>query len=64
MVFEPTETVKEVVLPMAMVARPAVRPAGMVATDGWVVTAAGRADWAVTTVGMPVTTPRLLVWVR
>ena len=36
----------------------------MVATAGCEVTAGGRADCAVSTEGMPVTTPRELVWVR
>lgn len=36
----------------------------MVATEGWAVTAGGRADWAVSTAGMPVMTPSLLVMVR
>lgn len=42
-------------------------PAGLVATAGWVVTGVGwvvTADgWVVTGVGIPVTTPRELVWV-
>lgn len=63
----PTETSKEVKLRdmfCMMWVTPSGRPAGMVATSGWEVTAGGRADWAVATEGMPVTTPRELVCVR
>jgi hypothetical protein len=70
----PTETSKEVKLRemfCMMWVTPSGRPAGMVATSGcevtasgWVVTAEGRADCAVATAGMPVITPRELVWVR
>lgn len=63
----PTETSKEVRLRemfCMMWVTPSGRPAGMVATSGCEVTAGGRADWAVSTAGMPVTTPRELVCVR
>jgi hypothetical protein len=63
----PTETSKEVRLRetfCTMLVTPSGRPAGMVATAGCEVTAGGRADWAVSTAGMPVTTPRELVCVR
>ena len=63
----PTETSKEVRLRemfCMMWVTPSGRPAGMVATSGCVVTAGGSADWAVSTEGMPVTTPRELVCVR
>ena len=63
----PTETSKEVRLRemfCMMWVTPSGRPAGIVATSGCEVTAGGRADWAVSTAGMPVTTPRELVCVR
>nr|POE47710.1 hypothetical protein CFP56_01041 [Quercus suber] len=43
---------------------PAGRPAGMVATSGCVLTPAASEGCEVTTDGIPVTTPRELVWVR
>ena len=64
-----SETVPEAT--MGTVSMPCVRPAGMVATagsvvtaPGWEVMAPGRVDCAVMTLGMPVTTPREFVSVR
>jgi hypothetical protein len=59
----PTLTVKEEVLPTAMVYWPGERPAGIEAGAGWLVMTAGwvvtTPGWLVTWVGMPVTTPLL-----
>jgi len=66
-VDEPTLTEKYESVPLAFCARdvtPTGRPAGIVATAGWVVTPSGRPGWLVTTEGWPVTTPRELVWVK
>lgn len=67
-VDEPTETRIVVFWPMGTVLMPGRRPAGMVATAGWLVMTVGwvvmAALWAVATAGMPVTTPRELVSVR
>ena len=65
-----TKLVKEEEMLREMVFKPE-RPAGIVATAGWLVMSVGRADCAVAgracdvmTDGMPVTTPKLLVWVK
>jgi len=69
-VDEPTLIEKYESVPLAFCARdvtPTGRPAGIVATAGWLETPSGRPGWLVTTagcVGWPVTTPRELVWVR
>lgn len=63
----PTLTAKYESVPLAFCAKevtPTGRPAGIVATAGWVETPAGRLVMAAGWLGWPVTTPRELVCVR